>query len=357
VANTTIASGLKVQQWSRKFFKEYVRDSRFNRYMSEKGDNVIYVNKELGKKPGDTITFGLVMELDGAGVEGDDTLEGNEENLGNYDDSVVVNQLRHAVSVGHMEQKRTMLDVLEHARERLKKWAMARLRDLMIDRLQAFSLDGTTTYAAATEAQKDAALTANADRALYGALVGNQVAGDSSGSLANVDTTDDTMDEDIMSLLARLAEVADPAITPLTLSEDEEWWVEFGGTNPYRDLKSSLDALHQNAGPRDMKNNPIWRAGDLVYNATIFRKIPEMLTIGNVGAAAAPVHTVVHCGQQAVVLGWAEYTRAIRNGRDGSDYGNIRGVGVAEIRGAKKTVFNESFHGCVMGFVAAAADA
>jgi len=357
VANTTIAAGLKVAQWSDRFFLEYVRESRYFRYMSESGDNVIYVDKDLGKKPGDNITFGLVMELDGDGIEGDDTLEGNEENMANYSDTVTVNQLRHAVSVGRMEQKRTMLQVLDKARERLKKWAMKRLRDLLTDRLACFNLDGTTTYAASSEAQKDAALTANTDRVLFGALLSNRSTTDHSASLLNVDTTDDTLGTGILSLLARVAETADPRITPLTISEDEEWWVAFVGTNPYRDLKSALDAIHQNAAPRDLSENPIFRAGDLVYNATIVRKIPEMASLGSVGAASAPVYNVAFCGQQAVLLGWAEMTRAIRNGRDGSDYGNIRGVGVCEIRGAKKTVYNSVFHGCVQGYVAAAADA
>lgn len=357
MANTTISTGLKVAQWSQKFFKEYVRESRYFRYMSESGDNVIYVNKELGKKAGDNITFGLVMELEESGTEGDDQLEGNEENLDNYSDTVTVNQLRHAVSRGEMEQKRTLLDVLEHAQERLKKWAMRQLRDLLTARLLCFNLDGVTTYAASSETQKDAALAANTDRVLFGTLLSNRSTTDHSASLLNVDTTDDTLDTGISGLLARIAETADPKITPLTISEDEEWWVAFIGTNPYRDLKAALDTVHQNAGPRDMKENPIFRAGDLVHNATIFRKIPEMASIGSVGAASAPVYNVAFCGQQAALLGWAQMTRVIRNGRDGRDFGNIRAVGVAEIRGAKKTVFNEKFHGIVQGYVAAAADA
>ena len=82
-----------------------------------------------------------------------------------------------------------------------------------------------------------------------------------------------------------------------------------------------------------------------------------MASLGNIGAASAPVYNVAFCGQQAMLLGWAEMTRAIRNGKDGSDYGNVKGVGVAEIRGGKKTVFNDKFHGIVQGYVAAAADA
>lgn len=357
MAVTTVAQGLKVARWSKKFFREYVREHRFARYMGEGGNDVIYVTKELTKGAGDNITFGLVSELKGDGVEGDDTLEGQEEDMGNYSDTLTVNQLRHAVAVGHMEQKRTLLDVLEHARERLKKWAMARLRDLLIDRFESVHLDGVTTFGATGEDDRDAFLTANNDRVVFGTLLGNTVPGDFSASLLNVDTTDDTLDRGIISLLKRRAKLAEPHITPITIKEDEEWYVAFVGSNPFRDLKADLDAVHQNAAPRSMKENPIFRDGDLVYESVIVREIPEMDSWGALGAASAPVYPIALCGTQALALGWGEMTRVIKNGPDGQDYGNVRGVGIAEIRGAKKVMFDDVQHGMVLGIVAAAADA
>jgi N4-gp56 family major capsid protein len=357
MANTSLASGLVVAQWSSKFFREYVRDSRFFRYMGESENNVICVNKDLSKKAGDNITFGLVIELSNSGVTGDDTLEGNEEAMTTYSDTVTVNQIRNAVAIGHMEQQKTMVDLLDVARERLKKWAMARLRDLMVARLICYSVDGTTAYASATESQKDTALTANTDRVLFGALLSNRSTTDHSASLSNVDTSNDTFVAARVSLLRRIATGADPAIAPITASEDEEWYVCFAGTNPYRDLKADLATEHQNAAPRSMKDNPLWRHGDLVWDGVVIRQIPELTSIGDVGDTSAPVYSTPLCGQQAVLLAWAEMTRAIRNGRDGSDYGNIRGVGVAELRAAKTAVFNSVFHGRVTGYFAAAADA
>ncbi|NJK31136.1 MAG: hypothetical protein HC927_01285 [Deltaproteobacteria bacterium] len=60
---------------------------------------------------------------------------------------------------------------------------------------------------------------------------------------------------------------------------------------------------------------------------------------------------------QAVTLAWAQMTRFIRNGPEGQDYGNMRAVGVSEIRGGKKTMFDDIAHGCVMAVVAASNDA
>ncbi|NJK31137.1 MAG: DUF4043 family protein [Deltaproteobacteria bacterium] len=254
MAVTTITSGLKVRRYSRKFFKEYVRESLFGPYMGESENDVIYVTKELEKGAGDNITYGLVTELKGDGVEGDDTLEGQEEALGNYDDTVTVNQLRHAVIVGKMEQKRTLLEVLDAGRERLKKWCMAKLRDLIIDRLECVNLDGVTTFGATSEADKDAWLTAqtagSVDRILFGTLFSNLSAGDFSASLLNVDTTDDTLDRTILGKMKRMAKNADPHITPTMVKGPSEKYVAFCGTNPKRDLDADLDTVHQDAGPR-----------------------------------------------------------------------------------------------------------
>jgi N4-gp56 family major capsid protein len=363
MANTTVATagtydkGNAVSQWSKGFFKEYIRKERFFRYSGEGENNIFQHVTDLEKKKGDNITVSLVTRLTGAGVTGDNTLVGTEENLGNYADTITIDQLRHAVKVGAHEQRKTEIDILDAGRFMLIKWSMDQLRTLKIDRLACVHLDGVTTYAAATEAEKDTALTANTDRFLFGELKSNYSAADHSASLLNVDDTSDTAKRSIISLLSRMAKQADPHITPISVKEDAEMWVCFMGTNPHRDLKADLDVIHADAAPRSMKDNPIWHEGDLLWNDTVCREIPEMASLGAVGAAAAPIYQLAFCGCQAVFVGWGERTKPIKNGPDGEDYGNLKGTGIKETRGAKKATFNSKFHGMVTGYVASAADA
>jgi len=57
------------------------------------------------------------MQLDGAGRQGDDTLEGFEEKLTTYVDNVFIDQLRHAVrSGGKMTEQRIPWSIREEAR-------------------------------------------------------------------------------------------------------------------------------------------------------------------------------------------------------------------------------------------------
>lgn len=59
--------------------------------------SAIQIVDDMQKGPGDRLTIGLRMQLTGAGVLADGTLEGNEESLTTYSDNLVINQLRHAV--------------------------------------------------------------------------------------------------------------------------------------------------------------------------------------------------------------------------------------------------------------------
>ncbi|MFQ5509351.1 MAG: DUF4043 family protein [Leptospirillia bacterium] len=70
MADTTAASGLTVQQWDDAFFTEYVRASRFSRYMGGHENAVIHVKENLTKQQGDRITFALVHDLAGTGTSG-----------------------------------------------------------------------------------------------------------------------------------------------------------------------------------------------------------------------------------------------------------------------------------------------
>lgn len=357
MAVSTFAAGNVLTKWSKRVFREYIRDERFSRYSGEGPNNVFQYVMDLQAKAGNVVSIPLVTRLTGDGVEDDDTLENNEEQLGNYADTITPHQLRNAVSRGEYEQSKSDIDILEQGEFMLKKWAMEKLRDLKIARMLAPTADGLTTYASASEADKDTHLGNNTDRYLFGALLSNRSTTDHSASLLNVDTTADTFDRGIVSLLKRIAESADPHISPITTDEDEEWFVIFCGTNPFRDLKADMDTLHSTAAPRSLKENPIFRDGDLVYESCIVRKIPEMASIGTVGAASAPVYQVPLCGLQTVGVGWSRMLTAKTNGPKGSDYENIKGIGVAESRGAKKIIWNSKQHGMVTGYVAAAADA
>ena len=110
MANTAFATGSNhnVLNWERKLNIEALKMAQFTRYMGE-GPNVgIQVVSDHTRgheiEAGDTVYTTLLMNLTGSGQSGDNDLQGNEESLVLYRQTVTINQLRQAVkSAGQNE--------------------------------------------------------------------------------------------------------------------------------------------------------------------------------------------------------------------------------------------------------------
>lgn len=88
---------MAVHMWSKRLMVEALKATWINRFIGSTTESLLYKKDEVSKGAGDTITYGLRTQLTGRGVEGDGTLEGFEEALSIYSDSIIINQLRHAV--------------------------------------------------------------------------------------------------------------------------------------------------------------------------------------------------------------------------------------------------------------------
>lgn len=347
---TTVNSANVAEIWDSNFFKEYVRDNRFKRYMGTNENSVIQVKEDLTKKRGDGITIPLVTKLSGAGQTGNSTLEGQEEALGNYGHKITVDTRRHGVAVTDHDQQFTEISLRDAGKEMLKLWSMEKLKTDIITALGSIA---GTAYGSATEGAKDTWVAANADRVLFGDSVGNGGYTDHSADLLTV-TAAMTLGKAEVSLMKRMAKRADPLIRPIRVNDDEEWYVLFTDSLCFRDLKLDLDSVHQNAAPRSLDSNPIFRDGDLVYDGVIIREIPEIASLGAVGNTSATVSPAYLCGAQALGVAWAQRTKSTTDVRD---YGFVKGVGIHEMLGVDKLVFNGVDHGVLKGYFGAAADA
>lgn len=359
---TTVATANQAKAWDSKFFKEYIRTNRFSRYMGTDENSIIQLKQDLTKKKGDQITISLVAALSGAGQTGNSLLEGQEEALANYGWPIPVDTRRHGVANTENEEQKTEIDLRNAAKSQLKTWAMEKIRSDIINAMGAI-YDGTTyvsTFAAATQAQRDVFLDNNLDRVLFGALksnldtTGGTVAADFSDSLLTLDTSADTLTKEVISLAKRIAKTADPIVPPVRTDEDEEWYVAFAPTLAFRDLKASLATVHKDARERS-KDNPLFRDGDLIWDGVIIREVPEIATLGLLGSGGTtPAYPVFFCGAQAIGHAIAKRWKSSTEVRD---YGFVHGCAIADMTGTRKNFFNNKQHGMVSVFVAAAADA
>ena len=358
MALTTARTGLTPQIWDDKFFMEYVRENRFKRYMGTDENSIIQMKDELTKKQGDKVTFASVSKLAGAGVTGNTTLEGSEEDLDTRSMAVTVAPLRHAVAVTNWDEQKSAIDLRDTAKMALKLWSMEKMKTAIITALG--SINGVA-YSSATAAQRNAWMVDNVDRVQVGKLKSNYNATHAT-ALANIDNTDDKLTPDAVSLMKRIAQTASPAIKPIRLNEDEEWFVLFANSRAFRDfsLNSTVTQANRDARARGM-DNPLFTGGSLVWDGVIVREIPEIGILSGVGAGAIDVGPVYLCGAQAVGVAWAQRTKTTTQV---SDYGFRNGVGLQEMRGIEKLIFGSGAgdtddlkdHGIVTGFFAGVAD-
>ena len=364
LAQTYAASGLTPQQWDSDFFRDYVRASRYRRYMGTDEASIFQLKEDLTKKKGDSVTFALVNELTGNGVTGNTTLKGNEERLNSRSHRVSVDVLRHVVAVDDWDVQKSVIDLRNAARTQIREWAMKKLRDGITSALG--QIDGTA-FASAAAGARNTWTANNQDRLLFGTTTANYNA--TFATACGAIGASEQCSPVALSLMKRMAQAASPKIKPVMVKEtDQEWYVCFIGPRAWRDLTednpttNALTLANRDARVRGV-DNPLFTGDSLVWDGMILREIPEIAALtdqsGSAGAALEPVYL---CGAQAVGLAWAQRTKSTT---DTDDYEFLHGVGVQEIRGIEKLRFGTAAgadtttpkdHGIVTGFFAAAAD-
>lgn len=359
MADTALATGLRVQQWDSQFFTEYLTENRYSRAMGTGENAVIQVKEGPGKKPGDSVTFALVNRLQNTAVQGSNLLEGNEEDMTSRSMRLYVDKFRNAVRIPEMEEVKSAIDLRDAARAVLKDWSIKHTEGKITTALG--SIDGVA-YGSATTAQKNTWTANNVDRTLFGKLISNYSATHST-ALATIDNTDDKLTAAAVSLMKRIAIAADPKITPIRVEEDgaKRWYVLYANTRAFRDLKAdSTITQAQREVVIIMQNNKLFEGGDIVWDGVIVKEVPDISLTVSSGIVVAPVYL---CGAQAIGTAyakrWGSQTKTF-------DYGDKFGVAIESIYGIEKLKFGTSTssdtgtlkdNGVVTGWFAAVADA
>lgn len=358
MAETTAQALLTPQQWDSKYFTEFVRTNRFNRYQGTDETSIIQMKEDLTRKPGDRVTFATVRSM-GGGVTGNTVLEGNESELDNRSLTVRVAPLRNGFVVTEWDEEKSAIDLRNAAKASLRTWSMERWREDIIGAFKSVpnTSGNMVSWETATAAERNTWLVDNSDRVQFGASVANASSGVVATALATIDNTDDKLTPALISMARRRFQQARPRMRPTrTKAEDEEWLVLFANPMSFRDLSRSTEMTQANrdARVRGVESNPLFTGGSLVWDSVIIREIPEMglpfagdnTSVGQVGGiladqgsgATVDVGFNFLCGAQALGAAWA---RRLKSTTDVRDYGFRHGIGVQEVRGIEKLMFGK----------------
>jgi N4-gp56 family major capsid protein len=115
--------------WSLEFWKQARNLSFINKFLGKGPNSLIQHITDLKKtEKGSRAVITLLADLEGDGVAGDRTLEGNEEELKSYDQVIQIDQLRNANRLeGRMADQKSIVTFRENSRDKLAYWAADRI--------------------------------------------------------------------------------------------------------------------------------------------------------------------------------------------------------------------------------------
>lgn len=363
MAQTSFGSGHALEQtvWAKSLWVESLKETVASDYIGKEDTNIIQIKDDLKKDGGAKVRIGLRLQLNGPGISGDSTLEGNEEALQTAHDDVYIDQLRHAVLVvGDMSQQRVAFDKRKEAKSGLADWWSARFDTMIFNQLGGNTGQTDVRYTgmqAAIAPHGISAATAQTSHAIisdYGGGAGNLNANEA--ALASGDVFD-------LAYVDRArvrARTVSPAIRMAKVGGARRYVCFVHPLSVY-DMRRGVSAGQwldiQKAAMSGGKigDNPIVTGALGEHNNTLLveaQRVPYGDNTGpstefhtDMGAAGDSTDTVrnIFCGAQAAAL-------AIGRASDGlprmkwteklKDYENQYGIAAASILGVKKMTFN-----------------
>lgn len=343
VSDFPVNSPLAVKRWSSELMKEALKKTQALQFMGSDSNSLIQIKTEVNKEAGDRITFGLRQQLSGGGVQGDNTLEGNEEALETYSQNVIIDQLRHAVrSGGKMSEQRVPFSIRDEARDGLADWWADRMDYWFFNQITGNTVQSDIRYTGmqATTAPDS----------------GHWVYPGSAAAEASLSAT--TTYRFSLSLLDKAVErgkIAKNALRPVKVG-NKSYYVAF--IHPYQttSLRTNtgtgqwLDIQKAAMTGGKVDDNPIFTGALGVYNnVIIFEDVRVPLVVGATGGTSDVARGIL-CGAQAacVAFGRSYGQNTFSWEEELFDYKNQLGVGAGCIGGLVKTRFNGSDFGTVV---------
>ncbi len=346
MAQTTYGTNnpLAVKLYSKRLMREALKATFVYNFMEESDDALCQMLMDTSKSAGDRITIGLRMQLSGDGVQGDGTLEGNEEALVTYADNLFIDQLRNAVrSGGKMSEQRIPWSVREESLMGLRDWWAGRIDYWFFNQISGNTLGGNPTTAGAGDVRYTG-LQAPIAPTTAQWLNQGQVNGSTGENLL---ISSNTMTLAMIDRAVANAKTITPMIRPIIV-DGEPMYVAF--IHPFQtySLRTStstgqwLDIQKAAMTGGDVEDNPIFTGALGVYNNVVLHESFRIPAGG-----IANTKRAVFAGAQAAVfaVGQKEDPDKPNWVEQLFDYGNQLGVAGGMIAGLKKTVYNSADFG------------
>jgi N4-gp56 family major capsid protein len=330
MAKTAFATGnaLTKKLYEEELFEDTEIESYFSRFMSEGTGSIVHVKNDLTKSKGDRITYGIRMRLSGAGVTSGQTLEGNEESLVTYSDTILLEEYAHAVrDQGPLDRQRAVFSIDEESVAALKTWGSEKMDDLKFDALQASPTQ-------------------------YFSLQSGTVTGGTSDPSASVTTTD-LLTPDMISFVKTWAKTggnranSGSGQTPLrpVNVDGKTYFVLLVHPDVRYDLQTNATFAQAIREAKERgSENPLFTGAFAIWNGVVIHDHEKIAIATNWGGASVPGSQNIFMGAQA--LTWANGKTPKLVAKE-FDYGREHGYAWSIISGTEKPTFNSNDYGAI----------
>lgn len=274
MARTSILNpnSLTQRKWPQTVFLFMLENMMVSKFIGEKGgeDNIIVMDKNLTKGPGDQVIFELDLPLSSAGGTDDSDIETNEESMSFFNFPVTIHERNHAVrSAGVMTDKRAAIDIRVKGAFAIGRWSAEQLEKDLI-----WSLSGLGNQNTFAGEGTSAILTINekapsSNRVFFG---GQTIAGvvteeSTASAIGDAGTTDPEnflFGTKVIDIVRTRAQLASPKFRPIRVG-NKWYYVMFIHPLQRKSLKEETGAtgwsqIQQNANVRGI-NNPLFTRG------------------------------------------------------------------------------------------------
>jgi N4-gp56 family major capsid protein len=348
-----------VKKFSAILANDVARDSYFqSRFMGrgESASTPIQMLSDLEADAGDQISYDLSVQLKMAPIEGDDILEGNEEPLKFYTDTVYVDQVRSGVNTGgRMTRKRTLHDMRKIARRRQGDW-WQRFFD------ECFFIYLSGARGVNTEFVTPVGWTGRANNSLSAPDSSHIAYAGAATSKGTITSSTKLSLSDVDKLIAKAkmmggGSVELPRIQPIKIDGENHFVLVMSPYQEY-DVRTSsttgqwLD-IQKAATTAIGKDSPIFKGGLGLYNNVVLHVHDAIIRFSDYGSGNnLPANRALFLGAQAAVCAFGTPGG---NGsglrfdwrEDEADRGNQVIISTSSIFGIKKTTYNSLDFGVI----------
>lgn len=348
MANTNFAALTNEAKtiWSMDLWKHARNYSFMNQFAGSGPNSMVQRITELKKtEKGARAVITLLADLEGDGIAGDRTLEGNEEAMKTYEQVIRIDQLRHANRhEGRMADQKSIVEFRNNSRDVLAYWLADRMDQLAFQTLGGISYslkpDGTARVGSdlpflefAADVAAPTSLRSGQWDATNGLVLGTGTSTLADGDLITWET------------LVRMREAAKNQYVRGLRPQGgmDELFHVFMTPTCFANLKMDNDyMLNLRHSSSTAANSKLFKGGAVEVDGLVlheFRHVPHSATWGG-GAVAGS--QVLMCGAQA--LAFADIGNPIWVEKE-FDYDNQPGISVQKMLGFLKPQFNSIYAG------------